>query len=166
MSDITCYYCNERVPPDDYDVHTRQKHAIPAVQDMCRAKENYDMFCAMYHQRRSIPATLHGSGTETSHMSATLAAWQEPNEFAQVGQSTRYITADDVSSFRVDRSDEPRTVARSLQKLIKLDILEFMNGFQGLGRKSREKCNDLVRGLPVFAVRVTFFVSSLVFIFV
>lgn len=87
-------------------------------------------------------------------MSTRFSAWQEQNKFA-VTQSTRYITADDVSSFRVDRSDQPRTAARSLQKSTKYDIQEFVTEFQELGSEDREKCNDLIRKLPVFAVSVT-----------
>jgi hypothetical protein len=169
MTNISCSFCDERVPQDEYNSHMRERHATPTVQDMCRAKERYDLFYAMSHQRRLRPApakpqppsrpsssdaTLHGTGTDSAKMSTRFSAWQEQNKFA-VTQSTRCITADDVSSFRVDRSDQPRTAARSLQKSTKYDIQEFVTEFQELRSEDREKCNDLIRKLPVFAVSVT-----------
>ncbi|KAH0828075.1 kinase-like domain-containing protein [Lanmaoa asiatica] len=165
MTNIRCPRCNESVPQAEYNLHMREKHATPTVQDMCRAKENYSLYYAMYHQQHSKPApaatkppstssspdpTLHGSATDSSKMSTTFSAWQEQNKFA-VTQSARCITADDVSSFRVDRSDQPRTAARSLQKSTKYDIQEFVSEFQELASEDREKCNDLIRKLPVFA---------------
>jgi len=165
MSNISCPYCDERVPQDEYSSHIRARHATPTVQDLCKAKENYNLYYAMYHQRQSRPApahrpssrstsaTLHGSATDSGKMSTTFSAWQEQNKFA-VTQS-RCITADDVTSFRVDRSDQPRTAARDLQKSTKYDIQEFVNEFQELGSEDRAKCHDLIRKLPVFAVSVT-----------
>jgi hypothetical protein len=166
MTILVCCYCNGRIPQDQYNNHMREKHATPTVQDMCRAKENYQLLYAMLHQRRamtasappqppSIPssseATLHGSGDGSGKMSTTFSEWQAQNKFA-LTQSTECITADDVSSFRVDRSDAPQTTARSLQKSTKYDIQEFVNEFQELGSEDREKCNDLIRKMPVFAV--------------
>ena len=153
-SNISCPYCNERIPQDEYNSHTRERHATPSVQDLCRAKENYNHLYAMYYQRRSRPApAAHQPPSRTSssdagltgsaNISTRFSAWQEQNKFA-VTQSTRCITADDVSSFRVDRSDQPRTAARSLQKSTKYDIQEFVNEFQELGSEDREKCNDLI----------------------
>ncbi|KAF8549770.1 kinase-like protein [Imleria badia] len=165
MTILVCCYCNGRIPQDQYNNHMREKHATPTVQDMCRAKENYQLLYAMLHQRRamtasappqppSIPssseATLHGSGDGSGKMSTTFSEWQAQNKFA-LTQSTECITADDVSSFRVDRSDAPQTTARSLQKSTKYDIQEFVNEFQELGSEDREKCNDLIRKMPVFA---------------
>lgn len=165
MTSIRCPYCNESVLQAEYNPHMREKHTTPTVQDLCRAKENYALYYAMYHQQRSrqasaapkppsasssSDATLHGSATHSAKMSTTFSAWQEHNEFAV----TKCITADDVSSFRVDRSDQPRTAARSLQKSTKYDIQEFVSEFQDLPSEDREKCNDLIRKLPVFSVSV------------
>lgn len=133
------------------------------------ARDNYNLLYAMYRQPRSTTpapkpprtasssssdATLQGSATDSAKMSTTFSAWQEKNKFT-VTQSSRYITADDVSSFRVDRSDLPRTAAQSLVKATKYDIREFVAEFQELPREDRETCNDLIRKLPVFAVSVT-----------
>lgn len=169
-TNIRCPYCNEAVLQAEYNSHMREKHATPTVQDLCRAKENYALYYAMYHQQRSKPTpaapkppstssssdtTLQGSATsDSAKMSTTFSAWQQQNKFA-VTQSVQCITADDVSSFRVDRSDQPRTAARSLQKSTKYDIQEFVSEFQELENEDREKCNDLIRKLPVFAVSVT-----------
>ncbi|KAG8214131.1 hypothetical protein J3R82DRAFT_10894 [Butyriboletus roseoflavus] len=167
MTNVRCQYCNESVPQAEFNSHMREKHATPTVQDLCRAKENYALYYALYRQQLSkqtlaVPkppsassssdTTLQGSATD-SKMSTTFSAWQERNKFAFT-QSTQCITADDVSSFRVDRSDQPQTAARSLQKSTKYDIQEFVSEFQELPSEDREKCNDLIRKLPVFAVSV------------
>lgn len=168
MTNVLCYYCNGRIPQDEYNKHMREKHATPTVQDMCKAKENYNLFYAMYQQRRSVAApaapqppsmsspsdtTLHGSGDGSGKMTTTFSEWQAQNKFA-LTQSAGWITSEDVSSFRVDRSDAPQTAAWSLQKSTKYDIQEFVNEFQQLGSENREQCNDLIRKMPVFAVSV------------
>lgn len=170
MSNIRCPYCNESVIQAEYNAHMRARHANPTVQELCKAKENYTLYYAMYHQQRSRLAaatpkppstpsssgtTLHDSATDSAKMSTTFSAWQEQNKFV-ITQSARCITADDVSSFRADRSDQPRTAARSLQKSTKYDIQEFVSEFQELAGEDRERCNDLIRKLPVFAVSVMF----------
>lgn len=172
MANIRCPYCNELVPQPEYSPHIMEKHATPSAQDLSTATQNYtNLYYAMYRQPRSTPApaaskppsrassstsdaTLQGSAVNSDKLSTRFSAWQEQNKFA-ITQSTRYITADDVSSFRVDRSDQPRTAARSLQKATKYDIREFVTEFQELPSEDRERCNDLIRKLPVFAVRVT-----------
>ena len=170
MSNIVCFYCKEPVPQHEYNSHIREKHATPTVQDLRNVSENYSRFYAMYHQRRTTPAaaaphpplspasssdtTLHESAADSGKMSTTFSAWQQKNKFAFT-QSTGCVTAEDVSEFRVDRSDEPRTAARLLQKSTKYDIQEFVDGFRELGSGDRETCNGLVRRMPVFAVSGT-----------
>ena len=167
MSNINCGYCHEPIPQDDYNAHVREKHAIPTVQDLSKARDMYYRHYAIYHPQRptqasaasrssshassSSDATLQSSALDSAKMSTRFSAWQEQNKFA-VTQSTRYVTADDVSSFRVDRSDQPRMAAQSLQKATKYDIREFVAEFQELPSEDREKCDDFIRKLPVFSV--------------
>lgn len=164
MPNLRCIYCEEVLPQDQLQPHMTEKHAIPTVQDLSRAREHYSRYYSMLYRRREASATsrspvsptssgtLQGSATDSAKMSTTFSAWKEQIKFA-ITQSSRYTTADDVTSFRVDRSDKPRTAARSLQKATRYDILEFVSEFQELPSEDRERCNDLIRKMPVFAVR-------------
>ncbi|KAF9227103.1 hypothetical protein BS17DRAFT_445900 [Gyrodon lividus] len=160
MINVECQYCNKAIPQFEYNPHIRENHTPPSEKDRLNLMMKY------YPQRmqqkltpakkKSTPksrsgtstsnGTLVGSATSSPAKPSTLfAAWKESD--LGLSRNNPYITTDDVSSFRVDRSDQLQTAAQSLRKY---DIQELVHTFRGLKNEDRDECFELVRSLPVF----------------
>ncbi|KAF8840887.1 kinase-like protein [Paxillus ammoniavirescens] len=163
MVNIRCMYCDKLMPQSTHNAHVRENHSPPTAQDMANIAKKY------YPKRRqqttpsshqavapNLPvrastsdAIPTGSAPTPVNMSTGFSAWVE-NHSGATSHNTPYITTDDVSSFRVDRSDQPQTTVQLLRKSTKFDVQELVRGFGGLQLEEREECIELVGNLPVF----------------
>ncbi|KIJ68017.1 hypothetical protein HYDPIDRAFT_25466 [Hydnomerulius pinastri MD-312] len=164
---VRCLYCDALIPQPSYNAHVRTNHSPPTPQDLANFYKKY--YPAQPAKKRPAAATavafksptasssgstLIGSTTTLSSLSAEKStqfrAWRE----SDMGSTHQlpFITADDVASFRVDRSDQPQTTAQLLRSATKYNIQELVDSPQGvrLSDVDRHECHELIRTMPVF----------------
>ncbi|KIK80017.1 hypothetical protein PAXRUDRAFT_159800 [Paxillus rubicundulus Ve08.2h10] len=162
MSRARCIYCDELMPQSNLNAHMRENHSPPTAQDMANVARKFNpkrrQTTAAPHQaatpnlpmRSSTASANHPGGAPTpANLSSRFSAWVE-NNLGATSHNAPYITADDVSSFRVDRSDQPQTTVQLLLKSTKFDVHELVRSFEGLQLEEREECIELVGNMPVF----------------